>query len=255
MTQEYPSDLVSIITPSYNSEKFISETIESVINQTYPNWEMIIIDDQSTDKSCDIVEKYSADDPRIRLIKSEVNQGPALSRNTGIKESRGRYIAFLDSDDIWAKKKLELQIENLNRSEHSISFTSYECIDENSQPLNRIIKAKPAISYSDMLNYNHIGCLTAVYDTKKTGKVYFENIGHEDYILWLSLIRQGHKAEGIDSILARYRIRGGSVSNNKLKMTKYQWNIYRNIEKLNLLKASYHFSRYAFNGIKKIIST
>ena len=122
LTQEYPSDLVSIITPSYNSEKFISETIESVINQTYPNWEMIIIDDQSTDKSCDIVEKYSADDPRIRLIKSEVNQGPALSRNTGIKESRGRYIAFLDSDDIWAKKKLELQIENLNRSEHSISF-------------------------------------------------------------------------------------------------------------------------------------
>lgn len=255
MEQKTNKDItISIITPSYNSAQYIAETIDSVLNQSYENWEMIIIDDVSTDISPQIVRDYSAKDPRIKLVQSDVNQGPAISRNIGIKVAEGRYIAFLDSDDTWNKDKLQLQYEILKDTDIALSYCSYECIDENSTPLNKIIRAKNKISYSDMLNFNHIGCLTAIYDTNIIGKVYFRNIGHEDYILWLDIIRKGYKTAGIDKVLANYRIRSGSVSNNKLKMTLYQWNIYRNIEKLNIIKASYHFIRYSINGINKLLS-
>jgi len=248
----YPSDdLISIITPSYNSEQFIAKTIDSVINQSHQNWEMIIIDDLSTDNSCEIIENYKATDPRIKLIKSKINQGPAYSRNSGIELAKGRYIAFLDSDDLWKPEKLKHQLEAFKETGTAISFSAYEWINENGNPLNKTIFVKKNINYSDMLNYNHIGCLTAIYDTHQTGKVYFKKIGHEDYIMWLSIIKLGHSATGINNVLAQYRIRTGSVSSNKLKMTKYQWHIYRKIENLGLIKSMYHFMKYTYNGVKK----
>jgi len=246
-------DLVSIITPLYNTSDFISQTIESVLNQTYQNWEMLIIDDVSTDNSCEVVEKYSAAEPRIKLIRSKINQGPAETRNTGIEAAQGRYIAFLDSDDLWLPEKLEKQIKHMKEKKAALSYTGYRWINEANQHLPQVIPAKESSSYSDMLNFNQIGCLTAMYDTNKTGKQYFQNAGHEDYILWLSIIKSEHSAKGLNETLAKYRIRQGSVSKNKIKVAKFQWNIYRNIEQLSMIKSAFHFTIYTTNGILKAL--
>ena len=175
---------VSIITPSYNSSNFIAETIKSVLNQTYQEWEMIIIDDYSSDISINIIEKYIKKDNRIKLLKLEKNVGPAYARNIGIKEAKGKYISFLDSDDIWYPNKLEEQIKFMQKNDLSLTYSSYETIDENNLKINiRFVKEK--ISYKDMLKSNHIGNLTGIYDCEKIGKYYMDNVGHEDYTLWL----------------------------------------------------------------------
>jgi len=243
--------LISIITPLYNASKYISQTIDSVLQQTYQNWEMIIIDDVSSDNSCDIVEDYTLKDPRIKLIRSTVNQGPAKTRNIGIKAAKGRFIAFLDSDDLWLPEKLEKQIHHMTQCNATLSFTGYQWINENNKVLPQTIHAISQASYFRMLNYNQIGCLTAIYDTQEIGKQYFTNAGHEDYILWLKIIKSGQQASGLNETLAKYRIRQGSVSKNKIKTAKFQWNIYRNIEKLSLIRSAFHFVIYTTNGILK----
>ena len=161
--------LVSIITPSYKSEKFISQTIESVLGQTYQNWEIIIVDDVSPDNSNKIIEEYSKKDSRIKLIKLEKNSGAAVARNIAIEESKGRYIAFLDADDIWKPEKLEKQIEFMRKNNYAFTYTAYEKVDENGVVFGKIgVPLK--VSYNQLLRTCVIGCLTAVYDREKLAK-------------------------------------------------------------------------------------
>jgi glycosyltransferase involved in cell wall biosynthesis len=242
--------MVSIITPSYNSSKFIAQAIESALAQTYKNWEMIIIDDMSSDNSTEIVEKYLQADKRIRLIKLEKNIGPALARNQAIERANGKYIAFLDSDDIWQPNKLQIQVQFMLDNNLSFSYSSYDIIDENGNYL-KTFHVKDFISYEELLKTNVIGCLTAIYDAEKLGKVFMENIGHEDYALWLNILKKIKHGRGIDKSLARYRIVKKSISSNKFKTIRYQWNIYRRVEKINFFKSIYYLLFYTYNGFKK----
>ncbi len=243
--------LVSIITPSYKSEKFISKTIESVLNQTYKNWEMIIIDDCSPDNSNKIIEKYIKEDNRIKLIKLSKNSGPAVARNVGIKEAKGRFIAFLDSDDIWLPEKLEKQISFMEQKNLPMTYSSYYIIDEEDNPLGEYI-VEPVLTYKELLKRNMVGCLTGIYDVEKLGKIYMPDIlKRQDHGLWLSILKKIKKTEGIVEPLAIYRLRKNSVSSNKIIAAKYTWKLLRDVEKLNIPKALYYFGWYIYYGINK----
>ena len=244
------NNLVSIITPSYNSEKFIKETINSVISQTYKNWEMIIVDDVSSDNSCEIIELYSKKDNRIKLIKLEKNSGPAVARNRAIQEAKGRYIAFLDSDDLWHKDKLTKQLSFMQEQDIALSYTSYYRIKETSRKIIYQFYVPEKVDYSELLKQNIIGCLTAIYDTKKIGKVYMPNIDkRQDFGLWLNILKKVPYAYGLDEPLAYYRVRSASVSSNKILASKYNWKLYREVEKLPLYKAIYYFGWYTYRSI------
>lgn len=243
--------LVSIITPNYNTEKYIEKTIQSVLLQTYLNWEMIIVDDCSTDNSILKIEKY-LEDPRIILIKQEVNKGPVAARNLAIQYAKGNIIAFLDSDDIWMPNKLETQVQvYLNNEDTAIVFSNYEQIDPDGNVLKQIISLHKYVYYKDLLKTSHIGCLTATYNVDLLGKRYFVSHGHEDYILWLSILKEGYRAVNVQEVLAQYRISSNSISANKRKAVIWQWNIYRNIEKIGLFRSIYYFTHYAIAGLKK----
>lgn len=245
-------ELVSIITPLYNAEKFIEETIGSVLNQTYKNWEMIIVDDCSTDRSPAIVDSYAKKDSRVRLIKLEENSGAAIARNTAIQHAQGRYIAFLDSDDLWTPDKLEEQIAFMKGKDIALSFTSYIKMDEDGIEKGQVHVPKQ-VSYSQLLKSNVIGCLTAIYDVKKIGKVTLPNIRkRQDHALWLKILKEHTQyAYGLNKPLARYRLREDSISSNKLQAASYQWKLYRDIERLDILKSIYYFIHYAYFGYKK----
>ena len=244
---------VSIITPCYNSEKFLTQTIESVLSQTYQDWEMLIVDDCSTDSSAQIIEKYSKTDSRIKYLKTETRSGsPTQPRNIGIANAKGRYIAFLDSDDLWLPNKLKEQMKVfMSCNDASIVFSYYEKISEDGNRSNRIVKSPPSVTYSDLLYGNVIGCLTGVYDTHKVGKVYMKDCGHEDYIMWLEVLRKGGLAVNTNSVQALYRVRGNSVSSNKLKALNWQWNIYTKVEGISVLKSVWYFLNYACRAFVK----
>jgi glycosyltransferase involved in cell wall biosynthesis len=233
-------NLVSIITPSYNSEKFIGKTIESVLAQTYQNWEMVIVDDKSTDNSLDIIKNYSEKDHRIRLIKLNKNAGVANARNKAILECKGDYIAFLDSDDLWSPNKLELQIPLFLHVNVGIVFSNYEKINEKGESNGRFIIAPNQVSYSNLLKGNVIACLTAIYDCKKIGKVYFNKQGHEDFAFWLSILKKGYFAKNSNDILAKYRVRKNSVSSDKFKVVSWYYKIYRRNESLSISLTVYY---------------
>ena len=245
------SSLVSIITPSYNSLKFIVQAIESVLSQTYQNWEMIIIDDCSPDNSNEIIEKYTKKDSRIKLIKLEQNSGPAVARNKGIEFTKGKYIAFLDSDDIWLPEKLEKQVQFMKDNYALLCYSSYLIIDENSEEVGKFDIPKTKVSYKELLKTCIIGNLTAMYDAEKIGKFYMEDVGHEDYTLWLKILKKIDYAHGIEEPLAKYRVSRKSVSGNKVKSAMWQWKIYREIEKLNIFQSVYYFVQYAYHGVMK----
>lgn len=245
--------LFSIITPVYNSEQYIENSILSILSQTYPKWELLIVDDCSSDKSAIIVQKYIQQDNRIKYFKTDKPSGsPILPRNIGIENAKGRYIAFLDSDDVWLPNKLEIQLRMFEQYEDmAICFSDYEKITEEGARSNRIVKSPAITTYKQLLLSNVIGCLTAVYDTQKVGKVFFKNHSHEDYILWLEILKQGFVARNTNSIEALYRVRENSVSSNKLKALSWQWDIYREVEKIGLLRSCYYFMNYAYRAYKK----
>lgn len=244
------NNLISIITPSYNSSKFIEQTIKSAISQTYQNWEMIIVDDCSPDNSNDIIEEYCKKDSRIKLIRLEKNSGPAVARNRAIEEAKGKYIAFLDADDLWIPEKLEKQIKFMQENDLAVTCSSYYTIDEVGKKINTRV-VKESFSYTDMLKSNHIGNLTGVYDCEKLGKIYMDDVGHEDYTLWLKAMKKTGKTKAIVEPLAEYRILSNSISANKLKVLKWQWNIYRNIINLDIFQSSYYFIWYIYYAIMK----
>lgn len=245
--------MISIVMPCYNSGTFIRQAIESVRNQTFGDWELLVVDDGSTDDSADIIKDMEQTDGRIKYLKTNAPSGsPIVPRNIGVKNALGRYIAFLDSDDAWLPNKLEKQIEMFERYEDmAICFSNYEKMTEQGERNNRIIKAPSVTTYRQLLFSNVIGCLTAVYDIEKVGKVFFQNHSHEDYILWLDILKQGYVARNTNTVEALYRVRENSVSSNKLKTLSWQWDIYRNVEKIGLLRSSYYFLNYAYRAFKK----
>lgn len=248
---EYIKNLVSIIMPAHNSEETISEAVRSVIVQSYENWELLIIDDCSTDGTVQVIEEYLKDS-RVRLIKTDKTVGkPYYPRNFGIKESRGQYIAFLDSDDIWLPNKLESQIPLFKNEKTAVVFSNYVKFVTGEENSNRVVKGPKELTYKKALYGNEIGNLTAMYDVSKVGKVFFEDVGHEDYVLWLRILKKGFKAVNTGSVEARYRISVGSVSANKGKSALWTWNIYRNILKMNIFYAGFCYFFYALKGIIK----
>jgi len=242
--------LVSIIMPLYNCEEYIRESIESVRQQTYKNWELIIVDDASTDKSVDIVKQVIKEESRICFIGLNANRGVANARNIATEEAKGKFIAFLDSDDLWLPTKLVKQIEAMEMENILLSYGSYILIDENGNSRG-ILEAKTKVSYEDMLKTSEIGTLTMMYNAYELGKHYFLDIGHEDYVMKLEVLKKIDFAKGITEPLAKYRVAKNSLSRNKFKAALWQWKIYRDAEELSLFKSIYYFIFYGYNGLKK----
>jgi len=213
----------------FNSEAYISETINSVINQIYTNWELLLIDDGSDDKTIAIANQFIVQNPNIKLLKNNANLGAAISRNKGIEAAKGKYIAFLDADDLWKPNKLHTQIEFMEAQNCDVCFSSYEQIDNTGKPLNKLIKALPELTYQKYLKSNYIGNLTGVYNAKVLGKIKAPNLRkRQDWLLWLAAIKtSGKPAKGIGESLAYYRVRKDAMSSNKINLLKYNYWVYR----------------------------
>lgn len=233
--------LVSIITPTYNCAKFIAKTLDSVQAQTYQNWEMIIVDDRSQDNTKEIVEGYMKNDPRIQYHLLDVNSGAAVARTTAMSLAKGSYMAFLDSDDIWMPDKLERQIRWMNDNGYAFSCTAYEQIDEDDNLLNRTIKTIKKTDYNRLLLDCPVGNSTVVYDVEKMGRFEVPNIRkRNDDALWLQMLKKEKYIWGMPDVLMKYRIRQNSISSNKLKVIKYHWILYREIEHLSVIRSVFH---------------
>lgn len=243
--------LVTIITPCYNSADFIRLTIDSVLEQTYSSWELIVIDDKSKDDTCNIIEEYAAQHSNIRLIKLEQNGGVANARNVGLKEAKGKYVAFLDSDDIWLKEKLAKQVSYMEEKSLPMTFCAYHRIDEAGKIISSKIEMPYNINYKQLLPHNVIIFSTSLTLRSAIGDTQFKKAGHEDWIFWLDIFKKPFIGYGINEALVQYRIRQGSVSSNKLKVIGFTWKIYRESEKLGLIESAYHFVRYAFSTVWK----
>lgn len=244
--------LVSVIVPCYNMESFISDTIKSVMGQTYPHWELLIVDDVSTDATCSIVEAFAKSENRIQLFTKKSHSGIASSRNQAISAARGQYLAFLDADDVWYPEKLQVQLQFMSDKNISFSFSSYDCIDEAGYRLDKSVLVRQNLDYEAYLRNTIIGCSTVMIDKDKVGNVVVPDYRtSEDTATWLDILKKGYVAYAIEQPLVSYRIRRQSASSNKLKASSDLWKVYRKHEKLPLLKAIRCFSCYAFNAIKK----
>lgn len=239
--------------PAYNSEKYLRDTLNSIIAQSYFLWELIIIDDKSVDDSVNIVREYCQQDKRITLLQLDKNRGAAFARNRGIKKAKGKYLTFIDSDDLWDTEFLKKSVDFIEKNNYSLVFSSYRRVDENLNKLYGDYIVPLKVNYSDLLKSNRISCLTAFIDIESIGKMYMNEKfhSHEDYSLWLNILKKVDYAYGIQEVLATYRIRKSSVSRNKIKMAKTQWKFLREVEKLSWIKTVYYFTLYVYNGIKK----
>ncbi|WP_415331248.1 glycosyltransferase family 2 protein [Clostridium perfringens] len=247
-------DLVSIIMPSYNTAKYISETIESVQSQTYPFWELIIVDDCSTDNTDEVVKPYLLDD-RIRYLKNDSNSGAAISRNRALREARGRWIAFLDSDDLWKAEKLENQIDFMEKNNYKFSYTKYVEIDENSNLRGVMISGPKRITKTGMYNYCWPGCLTVMYDRYFIGDIQIIDIKkNNDYAMWLKICKKAD-CYLYPKVMAKYRKRSGSISNHSyIQLMKWHYKLFRESDECSNIRSYTNTLRNIFFGIyKKII--
>lgn len=248
--------LVSVITPSYNCAAHIGKTIESIQAQTYSNWELLITDDCSTDESCSIIEDYVRKDNRIKLFALDKNSGAGVARNNSIKKASGRFIAFCDSDDRWYPQKLEKQLSFMLEKDCALSYTSYDVTDETGK-LTGFVRCLQHITYAQIIRDDGIGCLTAIYDAAKIGKFYMPDVRkRQDWCLWISIIKQTRHAYGLDESLALYLVRKGSISSNKLKLIKHNFNVYNLILGYNkivsfLLLFGYFMPYYIYKKLKQ----
>ncbi len=238
---------VSIIMPVFNAEKTVIRSIESILEQTYSDWELLITDDNSTDNSKAVILDKTSNDERVFIFENN-GRGAFSARNNSIKNATGDYIAFLDSDDSWYPKKLELQIEAMKKSNCLASHSSYYRVDEGGNYIS-LVNPLEKITYKDMLTHNHIGNLTGIYNAKVLGKFYQKNIGHEDYEMWLRILEKTDSI-GVLEPLASYTVANGTLSSNKIKAAKWHYNILRNEVGLNFFKSSFYFVHYVFNAIK-----
>ena len=245
--------LVSIITPTYNCGKFIEETIESVLKQTYQNWEMIIVDDCSNDDTKEIVEKYIKQDNRIKYHLLEVNSGAAVARTKAMELAAGEYMAFLDSDDLWVEDKLERQLSFMKKNGYGFTCTNYEQINEVGISLNKVIKTKTKTNYNGVLLSCPVGNSTVMYNVEKLGKFIVPNIRkRNDDALWLQILKKEKYIHGMPNVLMKYRVRTNSISSNKITLIKYHWKLYREIEHLSVIRSAFHICCWVFLKVFKI---
>ncbi|WP_421710992.1 glycosyltransferase family 2 protein [Alcanivorax sp.] len=240
---------VSIITPCYNAQQTLARTIESVLSQDFQSWELLLVDDKSTDDTCLQAEAFCDHDDRIKLIKLKKNAGAAVARNTGIDSAKGRYIAFIDADDQWENNKLSIQIGQMKEHGWPLSYTAYTRVDQTDSCINKV--GVPAtVHYRYLLKTNYIGCSTAIYDSEQLGKVFMPELRkRQDFGLWLRILKKTDFGYGINLALTRYRVQQVSLSANKRNTVAYNWRLYRDVERLNLLMAGYYFANYAIRGL------
>ena len=247
------NEKVSIITPCYNGAKYIGETIESVLAQDYKDWEMIIVNDGSSDNSHEVVHEYERKDQRIILIDQE-NGGSANARNHGIRLAKGRYICLLDADDLWYPSFLSQQIAFIKEKRCSVVCSSYEHIDENSRIIGRVDRCLPVIRLKDMYVMNRIGCLSGLYDAGTYGKVYL-NEGlkslRDDYAYWITCVEKSGTAYGNPKVLAKYRVISTSTTGDKKKLVAVQWRFYRSYLHLNPVRSFINLIRWGLSGLRK----
>ncbi|MEZ0130093.1 glycosyltransferase family 2 protein, partial [Flavobacterium sp. LBUM151] len=230
------SELVSIITPTFNAEKFIRVTIESVQNQSYQNWEMILVDDASTDETVSIIKEFAKKDNRLKLTELPKNSGNGYARNIALEKATGKYIAYLDADDLWFPMKLENQIKFLKNNNLPFTFSFYDCIDEEGNSLNRRVEAPLELTYDQLFFCNYVGNLSAIYDADFFGKIVIEATQkRQDWRLWLTILKQIEVTKPVPEILAFYRIRKDSISSSKFKLIKHNFGVYRDFHGFNFV--------------------
>lgn len=245
--------LVSIITPVYNGEKYISETIESVIKQTYLDWEMIVVDDGSKDGSAAIVRRYAEKESRITLLQ-QPNGGSASARNNGIRYANGQYIALLDSDDLWDPDFLKSQLALMKEKNTICVHGSYRRINENSEEILKAWKAKKEVTYKQMQMTNHIACLTGLYDTSKFGKIYLKEelrSIRDDYAYWLDVVKLAGVSYGNQDVLTSYRVISSSTTGKKKKLIRAQFYFYYHYQRLGLFKSILYTMYWGILGVLK----
>ncbi len=246
------SPLVSIITATYNAEKFIVDTIESVLAQTYKNWEWCIVDDGSQDNTKNLIKDYVKRDSRIHFYELSQNQGPAGARTLAMQKSKGEYVAFLDADDLWLSTKLEKQLDFMLKNNHAFSFHSYRRINEEGGQESNLLQAVSQVNYNKLLGFHAIGILTVMLKKSEIKSLVMDKGHNEDLMFWLKILRENNlTAYGLNEDLARYRVVNKSRSSNKFKIAKDVWHIYRNVEALSLPIAVVNFSKYALSSLRK----
>ena len=247
------NELVSIIVPVYNVEKYIVETIDCVRRQTYQEWELLLVEDVSTDKTRQVIQDYmdKALDNRIHLVCQSVNKGAAHARNLGLSQARGRYIAYLDADDLWEPQKLEHELAFMQEKDSAFAFTGYEFADESGKGLGKIVRVPETLNYRGALKNTTIFTTTVMFDTAKIDKELLEMpiIKSEDTALWWKVLKQGYVAYGLDENLVKYRRVGKSLSSNKLEAVRRIWNLYRRAEGMSILSSAYHFCFWAVRAV------
>lgn len=247
------SGLVSIVVPTYNVGDVVSETIQSVLSQTYENWELILVDDASTDNTVSVLNTFCLKDPRITVLNNTINSGPGVSRNVGIERAQGQYLAFLDSDDLWLEDKLSKQIDFMKSNHAGISHTSFSFIDSNGLDRKGRVDVSRHVTLEDNLKRTEIGTSTALIDreiVKKT--ICFSSMrARQDLKLWIQLLGAGYSSLGLNVPLVKYRVRSGSVSSNKVKMLYVTFKVYLSICQLSLPKRIFYYFCYVVNAIKK----
>ncbi len=248
-------ELVSIIVPVYNAEKFILETIASVAAQTYPHWELLLVEDGSSDGTVAAIEEYVRlkKEKRVRLIRQPSNMGAARARNRGLREAQGRYIAYLDADDLWAPRKLELQLGFMEEQGAAFSFTGYEFADEKARGTGKVVRVPKTLSYRQALSNTTIFTTTVMFDTERISKGLLEMpvMKSEDTALWWKVLRSGYTACGLDKNLALYRRAGKTLSSNKLEAIRRIWKLYRDAEGLGVARSAWHFCFWAVRAVKR----
>jgi teichuronic acid biosynthesis glycosyltransferase TuaG len=248
---KYVSDLVSIITPAYCVDSIIMETIDSVIKQTYKNWEMLIADDCSLDGTVEVVARAAKTDPRIRLLCCQRNGGPAEARNMALSHAKGRWIAFLDSDDIWMPTKLQETIEFARDKNSALTFTGFRRISSDNKLLGHYVDVPNSLNYRQLLSNTAIATSTVLIDRDLVGELKMQKVYYDDFVCWLGILKRDFIAYGLRKDLMHYRVVSGSVSRNKRKSAFEVWRIYRDFEKLNLMYAAWSFLGYALRALKK----
>jgi glycosyltransferase involved in cell wall biosynthesis len=247
------SELVSIITPAFRAARFVGDSIQSAISQDYPKWEMLIVDDCSPDDTVERVEEWVRRDSRVRLIRQDRNGGPAAARNAALASSSGRFAAFLDSDDYWLPQKLSRQLDFMRSNGAAISFTGFRRISEDGGQIGRRLTVPERLTYTQLLGNTAIATSTVIIDRSITGPLEMRHVYYDDFVLWLSLLRRGHVAFGINEDLMRYRVVGKSVSRNKTKSAREVWKTYRKVEELGILRSAWCFANYSARGWLKYL--
>jgi teichuronic acid biosynthesis glycosyltransferase TuaG len=241
-------NLVSIITPAYRAAAFIQDTIRSVQRQDYVAWEMLVVDDCSPDDTCERVTEIARSDARVRLLRQPSNQGPAVARNAALEAASGRFVAFLDSDDLWLPQKLSAQLTFMASRDAALSYTEFSRMSPDGTQVGHRIAVPVTLTYRQLLCNTSIATSTVIVDQLRAGGLRVPIAPYDDYAAWLSILRNGHIAHGLKQDLMRYRVVGGSISRSKRRSAGWVWKTYRQIEGLGFFHSSWCFANYAARG-------